>query len=215
MVITEISLFKLNVGLGNAEFKTIIRKAIEVQDQWIRQNQPHLLQDKPYQHHSSYFLYPTLPGRSTLFITAPWDDPETHYSWIRSQDSKVFLSKLSRFLSEEDDSTSILHMNPARASDPELRGDLFAQNTPFGLIRITCKPREVVWMQQWFLGVVSQARDLNPDARVWGGWRLEEDDMNTEELYIFWNQKVLDGRLDSLLSVAGITHDIWLFQNVE
>ncbi|KAH6893076.1 hypothetical protein B0T10DRAFT_559075 [Thelonectria olida] len=212
MVVTEFALIELKPDTDNAEFENLVRESIEVQDRWVRENQPRLLQDKPYKNLSTFFLE-RKPDSLTLLITAPWDSPEGHQAWIQSEDNQVIFGKLGEHLTDESGSAIVYHMDPA-GEESELRGDLFAQEAPFKLCKLSVNPSQQEEVQEKYWALEAQAKEANPSSRVWAGWRIEKDD-DARDLNIFWNHDVLDGLLDDLLSTPDSEHEILQFANVE
>ncbi|KAH6986590.1 hypothetical protein EDB80DRAFT_782643 [Ilyonectria destructans] len=200
MVVTEFAFIQLKTDYDKSEFFGLLQESLKIQDQWVRENQPHLLQAKPYSTLSTFFLEDV--DSPCLLITAPWDTPEGHGAWLQSAENKSVFGKLTEYVAEVSDSVVLFHMNPTR-SEVELRGDLFAQGTAFSVCKLSVSSSQKESVQEKYRSIEAQARVAKPSSRVWAGWRIEKDS-DVEELVIFWNQGSLDGQLGDLLSTPGV-----------
>ncbi|KAH7008596.1 hypothetical protein EDB80DRAFT_440249 [Ilyonectria destructans] len=211
MVVTEFALCRLKPDYEQSGFLGVGRLCQQIQDTWIRENQPHRLQDKPYSSLSAFFLQNT--GLPHFLITAAWDSPERHAVWLQSVENMGVLTKLREYIADVPNGVVVFHMDPA-GSEIELRGDLFAQEAPFSLCTLSVSSSQKESVQEKYRSIEAQARVSKPGSRVWAGWRIEKDD-DFEELVIFWNQGVLDGQLDDLLSTPDAEYEFRQFQNFE
>ncbi|KAF7552601.1 hypothetical protein G7Z17_g4212 [Cylindrodendrum hubeiense] len=211
MAVTEFALIQLKRDCDKSKFLELFRVSMRIQDQWVRENQPHLLQNKPYPVLSTFVLQNTEPPY--LLVTAQWDSPQGHAKWLLSAANKGVFSELSTYVDDVSASVVVFHMDPA-GSEAELRGDLFAQEAPFSVCQLSVNSSQRESVQKKYCSIEAQARIAQPSSKVWAGWRIEKDD-DEEELVIFWNQGVLDGQLSDLLSTPGAEHEIRQFQIFE
>ncbi|KAH7145973.1 hypothetical protein B0J13DRAFT_442837 [Dactylonectria estremocensis] len=212
MPVTEFALLPIKTGYNKSEFISKLHECTRVQDQWVRENQPRLLQDKPYSSLSTCFLEDT--NSPCLLITAPWDAPEDHHVWLQSEENKREFASLAGYAFEESESLIVFHMNPA-GSEVQLRGDLFAQEGPFSVCKLSVNSSQKESVQGKYQSIEAQARVAKPGSRVWAGWRIERDADDDEELVIFWNQGALDGQLGDLLNTPDAEHEFHEFQHIE
>lgn len=211
MTVTEFALIPLKPGYDKSEIHFKLQDATNVQDQWVKENQPDLLQDKPYSSLSNWFIQE--PDSPCVLITAPWNVPENHHVWLQSEENQREFAKLAMYASEESGSMVVFHMNPA-GSEVELRGDLFAQGNGFSVCKLSVNSNQKESVQEKYHSIEAQARAAKPGSRIWAGWRIERD-ADDEELVIFWNQGALDGQLGDLLSAPDAEHEFHHFQNFE
>ncbi|KPM38811.1 hypothetical protein AK830_g7738 [Neonectria ditissima] len=212
MPVTEFALLQLKPVYSKADFIEILRESLAIQDQWVREHQPHLLQDKPYDKLSAFYVQ--ISDSPCLLINATWDTPEGHGEWLQSAENKSVFAKLAEYVADVSDSVVVFHMEPAAGSEAELRGDIFTQELSFSVCRISVNASQKESLLEKYRSIEAQARIANPNSRVWAGWRIEKDG-DAEELVIFWSQGVLDTQLDGLLSIPDAEHELRQFQNVE
>lgn len=205
MVVNEFALIQLKPDLDSAEFERLVHESAEVQDQWVREHQPHIFEGKPYETLSTFWVQRE-PDSLTLVITAPWDSPEAHHAWIQSQDNIDIFGKLAAYITGESGSAIVFHMDSA-GEEVEARGDLYAPAKSVKLCRLSVKPSQQEEVQEKYRALEAQAKEADPESRVWGGWRIEKDDDATD-LNIFWNNGVLDDSLDDLLNLPDAEYEI-------
>ncbi|KAK7408587.1 hypothetical protein QQX98_009235 [Neonectria punicea] len=212
MPVTEFALLQLKPSYSKSKFIEILRGSLETQDHWVREHQPHMLQDKPYDKLSAFYVQNS--DAPCLLINATWDSPEGHGEWLQSPENKTVFANLTEYVADVSNSVVVFHMEPTAGSEDELRGDIFAEECPFSVCRISVNASQKESVLEKYRSIEAQARVANPSSRVWAGWRIENDG-DVEELVIFWNQGVLDTQLDELLNTPEAEHELRQFQKVE
>ncbi|RSL60637.1 hypothetical protein CEP54_006690 [Fusarium duplospermum] len=193
MPVNEFALIQLKSGYDEDKFLKVLKAGQDDQAQWIRDNQPHLLEGKPYTNPSNFYLQKSDPPY--LVITAPWDSPEGHGEWIQSDVNKSAMGGLLEYI-EGPDGVVLFHMKAAGKED-EVRGDLLVQGS-FNIWRISVDSAQKEKLQELYrkLGV----NNTNPNQRVWGGWKVEEGEK--EELVVF-SKNVREDELSPLSQIEG------------
>ncbi|RSL85367.1 hypothetical protein CEP51_003342 [Fusarium floridanum] len=178
MPVNELAIIQLKSGYDEDKFLKLLKVSQDDQAQWIRENQPHLLEGKPYTNPSNFYLQKSNPPY--LVITAPWDSPEGHGEWIQSDVNKSAMGGLLEYIAEGPDGVVLFHMKAAGSED-EVRGDLLVQGS-FNIWRISVDSDQKEKLQEQYRSV-EQEVGTNPNQRVWGGWKVEQGEK--EELVVF------------------------------
>ncbi|RSL99056.1 hypothetical protein CDV31_012352 [Fusarium ambrosium] len=178
MPVNELAIIQLKSGYDEDKFLKLLKVSQDDQAQWIRENQPHLLEGKPYTNPSNFYLQKSDPPY--LVITAPWDSPEGHGEWIQSDVNKSAMGGLLEYIAEGPDGVVLFHMKAAGSED-EVRGDLLVQGS-FNIWRISIDSDQKEKLQEQYRSV-EQEVGTNPNQKVWGGWKVEQGEK--EELVVF------------------------------
>lgn len=179
MAVIEFALIKLKHDYDELEFLDAVMHCFEIQDEWIRKHQPHLLKGRDG-NLSTMHIARTDPAY--LLITAPWDSPEGHAEWIRSEENQEAFEGLKQFFASGDDAVIYFHMSPAgkqRGAPP-----MFEKHRSFDVDRIYVPPEEKEASQAKYLKIEKALLDLDLEDHMWGGWRIEKSG-KMEELVIF------------------------------
>lgn len=198
MPVTEFALIKLRGNYDALEFLDTLMECQEIQDNWVRQNQPCNL--NPNANLSS--MYTDANDQSTLLITAPWDSPEAHGEWIQSPENRKANGSLSEFSAPGCDSVLLFHMEPAGAR-PQMR-EAFQHkdsNDIFDVCRLTVRDDEREALQSEYQALENELRKEGLEKSIWAGWRIEKAE-GEEDLIIFWTGDVPRTRLEGLASRA-------------
>lgn len=199
MAVTEVALLKLQPGYDELELYEHFMELFEVQDQWIRRHQPHLLKANATGNLSS--LYVTKTGPPYLLITAPWDSPEGHYEWIKSEENKGAMANLGRYLAPDDNAVLLFHVTPAgRQKGPP---PSFMNHTCFDVDRIFVETGDKDAVQVKYSKLEDALQDLKLEDQLWGGWRIEKSG-NGEELVIFSSHSKCP--LEKTVQKIGLSH---------
>lgn len=180
MTVTEFALIKLQPSYDELELYECFMQLLEIQDEWIRRHQPHLLKANKNSNLSS--VYKTKSDPSYLLIIAPWDSPDGHQEWLNSEENKAGMAELRRYIAPGDDSVLLFHMEPAgqhKGPPPS-----FVRHTCFNVDRIFVEPGDKETVQAKYRKVEGALQDLKLEDQLWGGWRIEKPG-NTEELVVF------------------------------
>ncbi|RFU77162.1 hypothetical protein TARUN_5070 [Trichoderma arundinaceum] len=198
MPVTEFALIKLRGNYDALEFLETLMECQEIQDNWVRQNQPCNL--SPGMNLSS--MYTDATDQPTLLITAPWDSPEAHGEWIQSPENRKANGSLSEFSAPGCDSVLLFHMDPAGAR-PQMR-EAFQHkdsNDIFDICRITVKDDQREVLQKEYQALENELREEGLEKSIWAGWRIEKAE-GEEDLIVFWTSDVPRKRLERLASLA-------------
>ncbi|KAL7893774.1 hypothetical protein HDV63DRAFT_100477 [Trichoderma sp. SZMC 28014] len=198
MPVTEFALIKLRGEHNSLEFLETLMECQEIQDNWVRRNQPHNL--NPGANVSS--MYTDATDQSTLLITAPWDSPEAHGEWIQSAENRMANGSLSEFTAPGADSVLLFHMEPA-GKRPQMR-EAFKHkdsNDTFDVCRITVNGEHRDALQLKYQALEDELRKEGLEKNIWAGWRIETFE-EEEDLVVFWAGDVLKERLQGLASLA-------------
>lgn len=210
MSVTELALIELRSGYDELGFLELLMESQEVQDEWSRQYQPHVLANKPYNILSTFCIQKSDPPY--LLITAPWDSPEAHRDWIKTKENQTVFARLSEYIAPGCNSTLLFHMTPA-GKETDVRADLFARDK-FSVckVSVSCDKRQAV--QTKYESIEDRVRETDPEKRIWAGWRIERCDDHTEDLIVFWSQAVPGDLVQELLDMSEKTSEIRQFENV-
>ncbi|RSL92735.1 hypothetical protein CEP52_013643 [Fusarium oligoseptatum] len=149
MPVNELAIIQLKSGYDEDKFLKLLKVSQDDQAQWIRENQPHLLEGKPYTNPSNFYLEKSDPPY--LVITAPWDSPEGHGEWIQSDVNKSAMGGLLEYIAEGPDGVVLFHMKAAGSED-EVRGDLLVQGS-FNIWRISVDSDQKEKLQEQYRSV--------------------------------------------------------------
>ncbi|KAL7795348.1 hypothetical protein V8C37DRAFT_39753 [Trichoderma ceciliae] len=198
MPVTEFALLKLKGNCDALEFLETLMECQELQDNWVRQNQPCNL--NPGTNLSS--MYTDATDQSTLLITAPWDSPEAHGEWIQSLENRTANGSLSGFCAPGCNSVLLFHMDPAGAR-PQMR-EAFQHkdsNDIFDVCRLTVKDDQREALQRKYQTLENELTKEGLEKSIWAGWRIEKAE-GEEDLIVFWTADVPRKRLEGLASLA-------------
>lgn len=98
MTVTEFALFKLRDTYDAVELLELVMECQEVQDEWVRANHPNACAKKASV--SRMYIDESEAGAHQVFITAPWQSPDTHREWIDTAQNKAIMAKFAAFLPE-------------------------------------------------------------------------------------------------------------------
>lgn len=181
MGVTEFALLKLQPNYQELELYDVLMQNLELQDEWIRQHQPHLLPPSSNRNLTTAFIAKTDPAY--LLLIAPWDSPEGHKEWIASDVNQKGMSEMKRFFAEGDDAVLLFHMTAAgrqKGTPPEFR-----EHECFDVDRIFVCRDEKEEVQAKYRKLEDTFLDLKLEDHVWGGWRIEKTSDDAEELVVF------------------------------
>ncbi|KAL7915015.1 hypothetical protein GGI35DRAFT_166980 [Trichoderma velutinum] len=201
MPVTEFAIIKLRSNFDPLEFLETLMECQEIQDNWIRRNQPCNL--APGMNLSS--MYTDATDQSTLLITAPWDSPEAHGEWIQSLENRTANGNLTEFSAPGCDSVILFHMDPAGAR-PQMREAFQHKDTNdvFDVCRLTYNGDQREAIQTKYQALENELRKEGLEKSIWAGWRIEKaaGEEDKEDLIVFWTGDVPKKRLEGLASLA-------------
>lgn len=209
MSVTELALIKLRSGYDELIFLELLMECQEIQDEWSRNNHPHVLCNKPYSILSTFCIQKSDPPY--LLINAPWDSPEAHTEWIRSKENQTAFAKLSEYIAPGCDSTLIIHLKPA-GENGDLRADLFAKEK-FNVCRVSISPEKKDAVHEKYQSIEEQVGKQGPGNRIWAGWRIETSE-NVEDLIVFWCHALPIEKVQGLLDMSDKEPEVRHFQHV-
>ncbi|KAF5674184.1 hypothetical protein FHETE_3017 [Fusarium heterosporum] len=174
--VVENALLQLKPGYNAQKLHAILKKSQQIQAQWIREHQPKLLEGKPYDHTTDFWIYEH--KSPYLFLTAPWESADAHKEWIKSQENTLLMQELMDFIEQDTDAVVLYHLCPAGKN--EFRGDMLAK-WPINVWNITVKPEEKEILEKEYR-LIETNSSTEPGQRMWAGWRIEKGE--AEELII-------------------------------
>lgn len=181
MAVTEFALIRLHPSYDELELYEALIEQLELQDEWIREHQPHLLPPSSTGNLTTAFIAKTDPAY--LLLIAPWDSPEGHHQWIASDVNKKGMAGLQKYIAEGDDAVVLFHMTAAgkqKGPPPEFR-----EHKCFDVDRIFVPKAEKEVVQSKYQKLEGALLDLKLSDRLWGGWRIEKTNEDAEELVVF------------------------------
>ena len=209
MSVTELALIKLRSGYDELSFLELLMECQEIQDDWSRNNHPHILCNKPYTALSTFCVQKSDPPY--LLINAPWDSPEAHAQWIESKENQTAFAKLAEYIAPGCDTVLLFHMSPA-GKRKELRADLFAKEK-FNVCRLSFSPEKKEAAQKKYQSIEDRLGEPTPGKRIWAGWRIETQD-NVEDLIVFWCHALPMEEVQELLDMSEKEVEVRHFQHV-
>jgi hypothetical protein len=208
MSVTEFALIRLRDDYDKLELLEVVMQCQEIQDEWVRHNQPHALHRSHTDTLSSMYIQED-DSSHHLLITAIWDSPEAHREWIKSKDNITAFGRLAAFIAPGYDST-LFHIDTA--GEPEqLRGEFLAREQ-FHVYRLfKTGSRDAIARE--YRDLEGQIHEKSPQQLLWGGWRIEKHSDDEEELVVFRCKDVPAERMDALLALADGT-EMFKFQHI-
>lgn len=180
MVVTEFALIRLPPSYDELELYEALMQNLELQDEWIRQHQPHLLPSSSTGNLTTAFIAKTDPAY--LLLIAPWDSPEAHHEWIASDVNQKAMAELQKFFAEGDDAVVLFHMNAAGKQKGPPPG--FREHKCFDVNRIFVPKGEKEVVQGKYQKLEGTLLDLKLNEHLWGGWRIEKTNGDADELVV-------------------------------
>ncbi|KAM0343044.1 hypothetical protein ACHAPU_008945 [Fusarium lateritium] len=174
--VVENALLQLKPGYDAQELHAVLKKSQQIQAQWIREHQPKLLEGKPYDHTTDFWI--SEHESPSLFLTAPWESADAHEEWIKSQENTLLMQELVDFIDQGKDAVVLYHICPAGKN--EFRGDLLVK-WPVKVWNITVKPEEKEILEKEYR-LIETNSSTEPGQRIWAGWKIEKGE--AEELTI-------------------------------
>lgn len=202
MTVTEFALLKLRDRYDRLDFLETVMQYQEVQDSWVRRNQP-TTTTLPATGVSSMFIETSPANPPSLLITAPWDSPAAHAEWVRSKDNQVVFAKLSQVIAPGCGSTKLVHLEPAGSQ--EVLSEDFLTLERFHVCYVLVQPKDKGTLQDRYQKLEGELRGEKAKQQIWAGWNVEKQG-SIDELIVFWSDKVAEGRLRPLTSLAQETH---------
>ncbi|KAF4120704.1 hypothetical protein GMORB2_2708 [Geosmithia morbida] len=199
MPVVECAVIKLRQGFNELDLYEQLMEGLDAQDDWVRCHQPHLLRGKRYQHKVRHdqenlsSLYMTHTDPAYLLVTAPWDSPETHGEWLKSDENKTTFSGFYEcHLSPDADAVSVCHVVPSgtattpRSSSCSSRPPTFKK--AFHVEKRLVDRADKDAAQRVLEELIAAAKEAGD--QVWAGWTVKdssgaEHDEEIEELIIF------------------------------
>lgn len=181
MAVTEFALIRLPPTYDELELYEVLMQNLELQDDWIREHQPHLLPSTATGNLTTAFIAKTDPAY--LLLIAPWDSPEGHKEWIASDVNQKGMAELQSYFAKGDDAVVLFHMSAAgkqKGPPPEFR-----EHKCFEVDRIFVPKSERETVQGKYKKLEDALLDLKLGDHVWGGWRIEPTSDDADELVVF------------------------------
>ncbi|KAH7318226.1 hypothetical protein B0I35DRAFT_478752 [Stachybotrys elegans] len=199
MPCTEFALLQLKSGYDELEFLEVLVQGLEVQDRWVRLNQPQAFCSTVTPNVSTMYIQRSDPAY--VLLTAPWDSPEAHHEWIQSSDNQLVFGKMSGFLAPGPEATLLFHMNAV--GETQYVCEEFAGEKRVNICRMSVDPARKKEVEDRYRGIEAEIlRKYGSKPRIWGGWRIETAD--GEEFVVFWSDKVGEAELQELFSQCEI-----------
>ncbi|KAL2207892.1 hypothetical protein CC79DRAFT_1368749 [Sarocladium strictum] len=197
MTVTEFALLPLRRdGHGDADLLEALLQCIEIQDQWIDENQPHLRESD--ESLSSMYLQQD-GSEPCLLITAPWDSPAGHHEWIQSKENQEALSDLVMPYISEDAASQLVHMEPAGVNKRLLLSDVVPK-TSFSVSRLSVEREHRSAVEQKYQQLEEDLKQDSTRRQVWAGWRIEDVKDGRECLVFFWDPAARSEKVDAFLN---------------
>lgn len=198
MTVTEFALLPLRRdGHGDADLLEALLQCIEIQDQWIDENKPHLRDSD--ENLSSMYLQQD-GSEPCLLITAPWDSPACHHDWIQSKENKEALSSLVMPYLLEDASSQLFHLEPAGVNKRLLLGDVVPK-TSFSVSRLPVECEQKSAVEKKYQQLEEDLKQDSTRRQVWAGWRIEDGKDGRESLVVFWDSAARSEKVDAFLKI--------------
>ncbi|RDA93060.1 hypothetical protein CP533_0683 [Ophiocordyceps camponoti-saundersi (nom. inval.)] len=198
MAVTEFALLQLQPGYDEEKLRQLLARCRHRQDEWAQ------LGDENDSLSSMYLGH--FDQSPTLLITAPWDSPEAHADWIRTEPNQACNRELAEFVR----SVNLCHLEPVGRRARQLRGPFRPQGTTFNvhLFSVPDDRREALTKAYLALEEEEDKKENNDATQddLWAGWRLEPDHHH-QSLVVFWADNFDEERQRRLIeSCDGVQH---------
>lgn len=197
MAVTEFALIKLRQDYNHLDLVQGLKECQDSQDKWVRQNQPHGLDNCSGNLSTMYIQQHA--DTAYLLITAPWASCDAHAQWIQSDENKLGFGKMSDFIAPGQDSVLLFHMEPAGVQQ-QLTGQLVPGET-LNLCRISVEAGKRSALQGKYHELEGDLRELGRDQQVWAGWRIETTD-ETQDMVVLSGTALSEEQLQPLTSLS-------------
>ncbi|RCI11324.1 hypothetical protein L249_7620 [Ophiocordyceps polyrhachis-furcata BCC 54312] len=192
MTVTEFAVLKLQDNLDDQRLQEVLIRCSQRQRGWAQLNQGNSdIFSNIYLGHVK-----TSPA---VIITAPWDSPEAHAEWIRTDENQACNRELAEFVR----SVELCHLEPpAGGRQKALRGPFRPLGVPFGVHQLSVPSHRRHGVDEAYRALQA---DLSCDDDMWAGWRVEEgDDGHHQSLVVFWSDDVGEEQQQRLIGTCQV-----------
>jgi hypothetical protein len=217
MPVTEFALLQLRPEYDERDLVRVAAHCQAVQDDWMRQHQPHTMHAHALDNLSSMYLDQEEEARAPphhhrrLLITAPWESPDAHREWIASPENQAVFAKLAGFLEPGPEGVLFFHMHHAGVGEDEQPQqqqqqqqelhDVFAGVKNVNVCRMTVPPGARDSVDSAYRALRAEAGQGSAGPSIWAGWRIETEG-GQDDLVVFWSDGVGEDQLTSLLAMS-------------
>ncbi|RDA87569.1 hypothetical protein CP532_3971 [Ophiocordyceps camponoti-leonardi (nom. inval.)] len=190
MTVTEFALLQLEKGYDEEKLRQALARCRQRQDKWARLVIRSGSDDDDGSLSSMYLgLFDTSP---TLLITAPWDSPEAHADWIRTEENQACNQELAEFVQ----SVELCHLEPTGREKAQLRGPFQPRGVPFSVHQLSVPDDRRDALAE-ACRALEETKEASTRDVMWAGWRLERD--HGQSLVVFFTDDVGEEQQRSLI----------------
>ncbi|KAK4449195.1 hypothetical protein QBC34DRAFT_100075 [Podospora aff. communis PSN243] len=148
MTVTEIATLKLAIWELDENFKNVLQRGLDIQNDWHIAKFPHL--PTTLIGRASHCLQQIEDPR-TILITASWESVDAHWKWIRSLENEKVMGELRHYLTGSPNDMVLLHVSGAIFGGEAAR-------TPEGSTSLLDSP--VICVERFFVGASKKEQFL-------------------------------------------------------